>query len=131
MNSYSSWLPLSLSNLTIDQRLSLVRKAICLFLIIGMLLSFNLWKADRFFPLAPFVHGLNEGSTPLNSLLLTVLALSLMGGVFSNKTTFIRIALCVLSCYKINSGGNHGSIAICFYSFHSLYPLAKDNPFLR
>ncbi len=68
----------------------------CLFLLIGMLLSFNLWKADRFFPLAPFVHGLNESSTQLNSLLLTVLTLSLMAAIFSNKTIFIRVALCAL-----------------------------------
>ena len=96
MNSYSSWLPRSFSNLSIVQRLLLVRKAICLFLLIGMLLSFNLWKADRFFLLPVFVHGLNESSTQLNSLLLTVLALSLMAAIFSSKTIFIRTALCAL-----------------------------------
>src|SRR5687768_10055149 len=96
MNSYSSRLPFSFSNLTIDQRLLLVRKAVCLFMLIGMLLTFNLWRVDRFFPLAPFVPWLNESSTQLNSLLLTVLTLSLVAAIFSSKSIFISIVLCAL-----------------------------------
>ena len=96
MHWYSSRLTFRLSNLTIEQRLIFARKAICLFLLLGMILSFNLWKADRFFPLSPFVEGLNESNTRLNYFLLTVLALSLVAVFFSNKVIFLRIALCFL-----------------------------------
>jgi hypothetical protein len=85
-----------LSKLTIEQRLTFARKTICLFLLVGMILSPNLWKADRFFPLSPFIEGLYESSTQLNSFLLTVLALSLIAVIFSKKVIFLRIALFVL-----------------------------------
>jgi uncharacterized membrane protein YphA (DoxX/SURF4 family) len=96
MHSNSPGLIFRLSHLTIDQRLLLVRKAICLFLLIGIILSFRLWQADRFFPLTPFIEGLNESSTQLNSFLLIVLALSLVSVVLTNKVIFLRIALCAL-----------------------------------
>jgi len=96
MDPFLSGLNFSFSNLTIDQRLLVVRKAVCLFLLVGILLSFRLWQADRFFPLTPFIAGLNESSTQLNSLLLIVIALSLVAVILSNKIFFLRIALCAL-----------------------------------
>jgi len=61
-----------------------------------MILSSNLWKADRLFPLSPFIEGLYESNTQLNSFLLTLLALSLISVIFSKKVIFLRIALCIL-----------------------------------
>ena len=100
MHSTSQGFIPRIPQLPIDQRLVLVRKGICLFLLIGMLLSFNLWTSDRFFPLVPFIDGLNESNTKLNSILLIVLGLSLFSLIASNKNTVLyiglRVALCTL-----------------------------------
>src|SRR3954467_4632434 len=77
-------------------RLEIIRKVICFFFIAGILLSLNLWRSDRFFPLAPFVKGLPDlGEIFSNGLTVSLVGLLIAGIFFKHKSIFY-MNMCLL-----------------------------------
>ena len=69
-----------------------------IFFAIGIILSFRLWTADRFFPLFPIFEGLSELSPWLNHIVTVLLVISLLiNQLFKGKKIFLLIfALLIL-----------------------------------
>lgn len=96
-----NWIPhisTSLTQLTTEQRFSLIRKVIGIAFLIGILLSHHLWLSDRFFPLAPVMDWMPGFSSPIDAIFLLLLMLTLGVGVVwaKQKVFYVFLGLLIL-----------------------------------
>ena len=85
------------SQLTGEERLIYVRKAVNFFFLAGIGFSINLWISDRSFPLLPVLPFLPASAHSINYALLLLLVILLISSLFfSKKTIDILIILLVL-----------------------------------
>lgn len=71
--------------INLDQRLNLLQRLLCAGLLAGILLSFRLWTADRFFPLMPVWDALPGMDNTLHNGLLGVLLLTVGANMLMPK----------------------------------------------
>lgn len=64
-----------------------------MFFVFGILLSFQVWISNRFFPLAPFFEGIAVKGFTADIIILGVLIISLLAVIISGKIIFTRCAL--------------------------------------
>src|ERR1044072_3131547 len=86
-----------LKTASLELRLRLVRKSVCLFFLAGILLSVKLWISNRFFPLAPVADIFSGLKSAFDLILICALLLVLLLGIiFSHRLIYIFILVLLL-----------------------------------
>jgi len=85
-----------LNQLSVKKRLSLILQTVCIALITGIILSFNLWISDRFYPLASVFNFIPPLASPFDSIAAILLILLLLAIYYNFKSFFIYAALTLL-----------------------------------
>ncbi|MFC5271119.1 hypothetical protein [Adhaeribacter terreus] len=76
-----------------ENQIIFIKRTASFFFLIGMLLSFNLWRSDRLFPVAPALDLFPKIPSPLDLILPGLLLLALAVNCFSRKKIINHLAL--------------------------------------
>lgn len=98
----------------IPQRLQLIKFAVLLGLFVSVLLSFNLWAGQRWFPKVPFFDGYTGISAPYDYFNLVVLLVLIAFSFFSPSKLFLYL-LVLFSLYLVIDDQNR--IQPWFYNY--------------
>lgn len=85
--------------LSTNNRVRIITSSVCTFFFSGIVMSFNLWIPDRFFPMLPAFSFFAEVPNPIDLALLFVLMGSLLLTIFFRSK--IPIALSILSTISL------------------------------
>jgi len=76
--------------LLLDNRVYIIQIFTCLFFIIGILMSFPLWTADRTFPLCPVFDEIPQFTSDLSVIVvIALIILMFLGAIFRHRLIFI------------------------------------------
>jgi hypothetical protein len=87
---------IELKNFSDKKRAALLRKAVLLFFLAGIALSFNLWISERNFPMAPVFSSITFLKFPVDYILLFLLLLALGINFFRWKNSINLFAIGIL-----------------------------------
>jgi hypothetical protein len=79
-----------------EKRILLIKKTASFFFMAGILLSFNVWRSDRFFPLAPVFDFLPQLRAPFDLVPVGLLLLLLTANCFTTKKAVNHLVLALV-----------------------------------
>jgi hypothetical protein len=85
--------PIIPASLSPDLRIALIRKAIGIFFLAGIALSFPLWTGDRLFPATPILDLIKDLRLSSDIFFLTILVISLGLSFFSSYRGFVLLSV--------------------------------------
>ena len=108
------------------KRILLTCRFVCLFFAVGVLMSYNLWTSDRFFPLLPLFDAMPVLKHPLDVILLILFIVVVVLGIVRPKPVVFLLVFGILGFYLVQDQCRWQPWVYVYAMF--LLPFAKKEP---